>query len=203
MPSARCSAAIVGLPSWSSFPHPIKFRWPSKGDPIATVTRRYSMHSSRPIKRSLKPGLAAGLRGRDPDSALRDYFARSFFGPYDDPATRSWILDQPALTAPPSRERLARQGTTSGARGRNMMSNHILDNAAPTPDYPDSLLECPTCALPAEITDRFTLDGAPAPVEHVKLLCVQRHWYTLPVDQLPLSAPVPDKRNAQGSSQPG
>ena len=34
----------------------------------------------------------------------------------------------------------------------------------------DPLLECPTCGLPAEIIDRFTLDGAPAPVEHVKLV---------------------------------
>ncbi len=49
----------------------------------------------------------------------------------------------------------------------------------------DALLECPTCGLPAEITDRFTLSGAPAPVEHVKLVCIRRHWYTLPVDQLP------------------
>jgi len=46
----------------------------------------------------------------------------------------------------------------------------------------DPLLECPTCGLPAEIIDRFTLGGAPAPVEHVKLFCVNRHWYTLPVD---------------------
>jgi hypothetical protein len=46
----------------------------------------------------------------------------------------------------------------------------------------DPLLECPTCGLPAEITDRFTLDGVPTPIEHVKLVCVQGHWYTLPVD---------------------
>jgi pimeloyl-ACP methyl ester carboxylesterase len=44
--------------------------------------------------------LVAGLRGRDPDSALRAYFAGSFFGPYDDAATRSWILDQSVLTEP-------------------------------------------------------------------------------------------------------
>jgi pimeloyl-ACP methyl ester carboxylesterase len=43
--------------------------------------------------------LVAGLRGRDPDSALRDYFA-SFFGRYDDAATKSWILDQARLTEP-------------------------------------------------------------------------------------------------------
>ncbi len=43
--------------------------------------------------------LVAGLRGRDPDAALRGYFAR-LFGPYDDAATRSWILDQAVLTEP-------------------------------------------------------------------------------------------------------
>jgi hypothetical protein len=45
-----------------------------------------------------------------------------------------------------------------------------------------ALVECPTCGVPAEITDRFTLGGAPGPVEHVKVVCVRRHWYTLPVD---------------------
>jgi len=44
--------------------------------------------------------LVAGLRGRDPDSALRAYFAGLFFGPYDDAATKSWILDQIVLTEP-------------------------------------------------------------------------------------------------------
>jgi pimeloyl-ACP methyl ester carboxylesterase len=43
--------------------------------------------------------LVVGLRGRDPDSALRAYFA-SLFGPYDNAATRSWILDQAVLTEP-------------------------------------------------------------------------------------------------------
>ncbi|MGZ4304659.1 MAG: alpha/beta fold hydrolase [Solirubrobacteraceae bacterium] len=44
--------------------------------------------------------LVAGLRGRDPESALRAYFASRFFGPYDNAATRSWILDQTVLTEP-------------------------------------------------------------------------------------------------------
>jgi pimeloyl-ACP methyl ester carboxylesterase len=43
--------------------------------------------------------LVAGLRGPDPDSALRAYFA-SLLGPYDNAATRSWILDQAVLTEP-------------------------------------------------------------------------------------------------------
>jgi hypothetical protein len=57
---------------------------------------------------------------------------------------------------------------------------------------PGSLVDCPTCGLPAEITDRFTLAGVPAPVDHVKVVCVRRHWYTLPVDAFPVSAPVPE-----------
>jgi pimeloyl-ACP methyl ester carboxylesterase len=44
--------------------------------------------------------LVAGLRGRDPESALRAYFASRFFGPDDNAATRSWILDQIVLTEP-------------------------------------------------------------------------------------------------------
>ena len=58
------------------------------------------------------------------------------------------------------------------------MSNHEIHS--PT----EPLLECPACGLPAEITDRFVLGGAPGPVEHVKIGCVTRHWFTLPVDQL-------------------
>ena len=57
----------------------------------------------------------------------------------------------------------------------------------------DPLLNCPSCGLPAEITDRFMLDGAPGPVEHVKLVCVQGHWYTLAVDQLSPVETEPDK----------
>lgn len=48
----------------------------------------------------------------------------------------------------------------------------------------EDLMECPECGLPAEITDRFVLGGAPGPVEHVKIVCVTRHWFTVPVDQL-------------------
>ena len=63
----------------------------------------------------------------------------------------------------------------------------------------EPLLECPDCGLPAEITDRFTLAGAPAPVEHVKVVCVMRHWFTVPVDQLPGPA-APDSGPAEAGT---
>jgi hypothetical protein len=53
----------------------------------------------------------------------------------------------------------------------------------------DPLVECPACGLPAGITDRFVLNGAPEPVEHVKIACVNRHWFTLPVDLLATAEP--------------
>jgi hypothetical protein len=62
------------------------------------------------------------------------------------------------------------------------MNNHEPDS---THLAPGALVECPTCGLPAEITDRFTLGGAPELVEHVKVQCVRRHWYTMPVDMFP------------------
>jgi hypothetical protein len=63
---------------------------------------------------------------------------------------------------------------------------------------PGTLVECPTCGLPAEVTDRFTLGGAPEPVDHVKVMCVRRHWYTLPVDMFPTCAPA---REPTGTSE--
>jgi len=57
---------------------------------------------------------------------------------------------------------------------------------------------CPTCGRPAEISDRFTLGGAPGPLEHVKVVCVRRHWHTLPVDMFPVSPPVSQDMSTSG-----
>ena len=73
------------------------------------------------------------------------------------------------------------------------MNNYTPDSPKPAHADHDLLIDCPSCGLPAEITDRFTLNGAPAPVEHVKLVCIQRHWYTLPLDQLMVRSPETDR----------
>jgi len=43
-------------------------------------------------------------------------------------------------------------------------------------------LDCPSCGLPAQIVDRFTLPGSPRPVEHLKIVCTAGHWLTPPID---------------------
>lgn len=46
---------------------------------------------------------------------------------------------------------------------------------------------CPTCGQRAEVTDRFTVSGSPASVEHVKVMCPAGHWSTPLIDHLPLA----------------
>ena len=43
---------------------------------------------------------------------------------------------------------------------------------------------CPECGAPAEVTDRGVLESTDGPVEHVKLVCVRRHWFLLSVASL-------------------
>ncbi len=44
---------------------------------------------------------------------------------------------------------------------------------------------CPECGEPAEVQDRAAMASTDGPVEHVKILCVNRHWFLLPTDRLP------------------
>jgi hypothetical protein len=66
-------------------------------------------------------------------------------------------------------------------------------------------LQCPSCGLPAMIADRFTLNGSPAPVEHVKLVCVAGHWSTPPIESLPrrLHEPRASTRAARERARAG
>jgi hypothetical protein len=60
-----------------------------------------------------------------------------------------------------------------------MLHHHAIEATAA------EVLQCSSCGLPATITDRFTLNGSPGPVEHVKLVCALGHWFTPPIESLP------------------
>ena len=51
------------------------------------------------------------------------------------------------------------------------------------------MADCPQCGLPTEITERLVLDSTDGPVEHVRIKCVQRHWFLLPVESLERGQP--------------
>ncbi len=47
------------------------------------------------------------------------------------------------------------------------------------------LTSCPGCGAVAEIDDRFVLESTDGPVDHVRTVCVLRHWYVLPAASMP------------------
>ena len=53
------------------------------------------------------------------------------------------------------------------------------------PGASGSLIACPECALPAEITEHFWLNSTDGPVIHVCVTCVDGHYFRMPADGLP------------------
>ena len=39
---------------------------------------------------------------------------------------------------------------------------------------------CPECGALAEVTERAVLESTDGPVEHARVVCVDRHWFLLP-----------------------
>ena len=46
------------------------------------------------------------------------------------------------------------------------------------------IVGCPQCQAPAEITDRFVLASTTGPVEHLTVLCLHRHRFTITTERL-------------------
>ncbi len=48
-----------------------------------------------------------------------------------------------------------------------------------------TLISCPDCGVPAEITERFSLPSTDGPVDHIVLHCARGHHFRMPADMLP------------------
>lgn len=46
------------------------------------------------------------------------------------------------------------------------------------------LTTCPQCGNAAEIQSRDVLESTDGPIEHAKVVCIDRHWFVLPVSAL-------------------
>jgi hypothetical protein len=51
-----------------------------------------------------------------------------------------------------------------------------------------TLIVCPECDVPAEVTDRFSLPSTEGPVDHVALACAAGHHFRMPSDMLQAQA---------------
>jgi hypothetical protein len=57
-----------------------------------------------------------------------------------------------------------------------------------------SIMSCPGCGAPAEVTERFTLASTDGPVAHIAVSCVGGHHYRMAADRLPAGASRPARR---------
>ncbi len=48
-----------------------------------------------------------------------------------------------------------------------------------------TLVSCPDCGVPAEITERFCLPSTDGPVDHIVLHCAADHHFRMAADRLP------------------
>ena len=51
-----------------------------------------------------------------------------------------------------------------------------------------TVISCPDCSVPAEVTERFSLPSTEGPVGHVALSCAAGHHFRMAVDRLPAQA---------------
>jgi hypothetical protein len=58
------------------------------------------------------------------------------------------------------------------------------------------LTTCPECGNAAEILWRDVLESSDGPVEHAKVVCVDRHWFLMPVASL-ASPRLPAERSTR------
>ena len=48
-----------------------------------------------------------------------------------------------------------------------------------------TIISCPDCGVPAEITERFSLPSTHGPVDHIVVHCARGHHFRMPADRLP------------------
>jgi hypothetical protein len=61
-----------------------------------------------------------------------------------------------------------------------------------------TVIGCPECEIPAEVTDRFVLPSSRGPIEHLAIRCAAGHHFRMPSDLLPLQA----RELLQGTTAP-
>lgn len=72
----------------------------------------------------------------------------------------------------------------SEVRGRSVAEGELAMTPYKARPLSLTVISCPDCGRPAEVTDRFSLGSTSGPVDHVALYCVAGHVFRMPVDLL-------------------
>ena len=59
-------------------------------------------------------------------------------------------------------------------------SLYVTDGAGQHPDF----LACPECSMPAATYGWDRMESTDGPVDHVRITCVNRHWFLMPADKI-------------------
>jgi hypothetical protein len=59
---------------------------------------------------------------------------------------------------------------------------------APATSREGDLVSCPECGAPAIVEWSSSVGTTDAPLEHLKIRCVQKHWFLLPAYMVPGAA---------------
>jgi hypothetical protein len=52
------------------------------------------------------------------------------------------------------------------------------------------LMACPECSMTAELRWDNRVESTDGPVDHVRITCVNRHWFLMPADSLAFEEPI-------------
>ena len=64
------------------------------------------------------------------------------------------------------------------------LDNENIHNTADDPTPYIDLVACPECTMTAAVQGSDRLESTDGPVEHVRVTCVNRHWFVMPADTL-------------------
>ena len=107
------------------------------------------------------------------------------------PRFRSW----PAGRHRTQQRSASQNGASQNGASQNGASQTGSPRAAPG-GIGMSIMPCPGCGVPAEITERFILASTDGPITHVAVCCVDGHHYRMEADRLPADRSQPGPRLA-------
>ncbi len=62
--------------------------------------------------------------------------------------------------------------------------NEKIHNIADGVDQYADIVACPECSMTAALQTRDRVESTNGPVDHVRIVCVNRHWFLMPADSL-------------------
>jgi uncharacterized protein YbaR (Trm112 family) len=64
------------------------------------------------------------------------------------------------------------------------IDNEEFPNTADDTDQHLDFLACPECSMTATLQRGNQVESTDGPVDHVRITCVNRHWFLMPADTL-------------------